>query len=428
MESAAKLPFDHTRFPYLQETNMHQSPRVTVVIDVGGTTTRAARFTDDHIDKTVLCPTPTVLLAPGATVDALQQQLVHVLGEVIHAVTGDLPLAFAGRPMPVAISFSGRVDAAGRSVISAPDIWGTWATVFDLAGELEARMQSAIEVRLCSDVVSAAWRYEQQSLQEHSFALVMARTGISYALCDPSAIAESEPVLLGHMPVSDMTESFRCSCGAMDHVSAFATGAGVVNVVMKSALDDPKSFRASALFESAARRHDELTANRRSVVLRRHAVLHNIHRFIDVDVWRDMNDVHAELTPAELQRWMLPALLDAGMFIDAVRRSDAFALRLLDDVTRPVAAHLRDHVFGHVDVVALAGGFARALGDEYRRRIAPGNSSTAVLWAQDDDLGDLRATKQLLWSEATIDLRDSPNFATPGRGDLREPGVEVLPA
>jgi predicted NBD/HSP70 family sugar kinase len=406
MQSPTKFPFDQG-FNVTRSTNsnvasrrtrMQNPPRVTVVIDVGGTTTRAARFTHDHIDKTVQCPTPTVLTSPQMPVHDLQQRLVQVLTDVIHTVTGDLPLSFAGTPMPVAISFSGRVDRAGRTVLAAPDIWGTWATVFDLAGELEQRFDSRIGVRICSDVVAAAWRYEQQSLQTHAFALLMARTGVNYAVCDPHAVGQSDPVLLGHLPVASMPESFRCSCGAMDHVSAFATGAGAANVVLHAALSDPKSFRASAMFRMAAQRHESQRFEQRLAGLRRHVVRYNVSRLIDEDVWRNMNDPSAELTPAELQRWMFPALLDTDMFIQAVKHGDEYAVSLLDRILRPIADHLRDYVFDRVDVVAVAGGFARALGEHYRRRIDPASSSTQVVWAEADDLADLRGAKDVLQS------------------------------
>lgn len=390
---------------------MQKSPGIMVVIDIGGTTIRAARFIEQLVDKRVECPTPTVLVSPDTSPELLQQQLVDVVVEIIGAVTGDLPFGSPGGRLPVAMTFSGRVDALGRTVLSAPDIWGTWATVFPLAQAVEERLHDKVEVRIASDVAAAAWRYEQNSLQTHTFALLMVRTGLSYTIRDPQAVEHSDPVLLGHMSIAHGPETFRCTCGGRGHLSAHAAGAGVANVIISSALQNPKSFRSSELFRLAAQRHDRLPFEKRETVLGRHAVRFNVRQHVDEDAWRNMNDRHGELTPGELQRWLFPLLLDTGMFIDAVNTGDSYASSLLDVITEPVVEHLHNYVFSQVEVVALGGGFARALGEAYRNRIA-GSTQTPVTWAEGDNLGDMRGAKEHLWSaerheESVIDLRDS---------------------
>jgi predicted NBD/HSP70 family sugar kinase len=394
------------------EVKVSGPPNVSVVIDIGGTTIRAARFTDDHIDKHVQCPTPSVHVAPDVPVADLQQRLVEVICDSVHAVLGDLAPGFASVPTAVAISFSGRVDEKGASVLSAPDIWGTWSATFPLAAAVEDRLHQRVAVRLCSDVVAAAVRYGENSIQSHSFALLLSRTGISYVTKDPHVADRPEPVLVGHTPHPSAVDDFRCTCGDRNHVAAFSSGAGALNVIMCAAVRNPKAFRASALFQFAARKNEQLPFEHRVALLERHAVFFNVRPFIEPDVWRDMFDRSAELTPAEIQHWLLPALLDTDMYVRAVEQRDGFALDLLDVIVKPVADHLQHNVFESVDVVAIGGGFARALGEAYRSRLTTADHPTIVQWAGTDALEVLRATKSYLVPAGlapaeVIELRDA---------------------
>jgi predicted NBD/HSP70 family sugar kinase len=380
---------------------------IALVLDIGGTTTRAARLVGDSVDKVVQCPTPTVLMAPDVSVEFLQSQLVELSAELIAAVTLDATSLFDERRIRVAITFSGRVSDDGRLILSAPDIWGTMTQPFPLAASIEERLAGRVDVRMCSDVVALASQYaDRVAHADQRFALLIVRTGIKYTVSNASEIGDNpEPVLLGHLPMPGTHTGYECTCGATDHITTTASATGAANVLIRSALVDPKRFRSSMLFELAARRFSTLRFEQRLSLLRRHAVRRNARAFIDDDVWRNMHDKHEEITPGELQRWMFPVLLDAGMFIDAVRERDRYALELLDVVTEPVALHLREHVLDYVDVVALTGGFARALGEQYRSRITPASHADVVRWAHDDALDDLRATRALLFPRV-VDVRD----------------------
>lgn len=386
-----------------------------IVLDIGGTTTRAARINGTQVEKVVQCPTPTVMMLPDVSVELLQAQLVELSYDLVSSVTrdaegeGEAP----DSPMRIAITFSGRVAPGGRTVVSAPDIWGTMPAPYDLASEIESRTGGSAVVRVCNDVVAAAAQYGKRTSQlDHTYALLMVRTGLQYVICnpqDPGTGDGSDPVLLGHQTMPEAPSQFACTCGDVDHFTAYASGTGIVNVLISSSLQSPKAFRSSYLFRLAAQRYEKLRFEQRVSLFRRHAVRMNGLHLIDEDVWRNMHDKHAEITPGELQRWVFPALLDAGMFIEAVLGNDEYALQLLDLITAPVARHLEEQVIPHVDVVALTGGFARQLGDAYRSRIAPPENPELVQWAEDTTLDDLRAAREWLWpadDQAVIDLRE----------------------
>ena len=327
-----------------------------VVLDIGGTTTRAARIMHDRVESVMQCPTPTAAMSPDVSPRVVQHQLVDLVADLVESVTNDLSSGFAETPLRVAIAISADVQTSSS-----------------FADEVSSRLAGTVQVRVCSDLDAARARYLRRA-STNNFAILMVRTGVH-------------------------------STHGIDAAAASAGGAGALNTLIASCLQNPKAFRSSDVFRHVAQRSAPLRFEQRLALLRRSAVLQNAD-LIDVDVWRDMRDKQAELTPAEQQRWMLPALLDCGMLIDAVRTRDPFALSLLDQIAEPVAQYVRQNLAPQVEVVALGGGFARALGEAYRSRISPPAKPSLVQWAEDDDLGDLLATKSYLWpDEVVIDLR-----------------------
>lgn len=382
---------------------------MTLVVDIGGTTTRGARLVGDTVEKVVQCPTPSVQMSPDVSIEVLQEQLCELIADLVASVSVDAGV-HAEAPR-VAIAFSGRISNDGRSVLSAPDVWGAMSQPFPLAEKIEERLANNATVKLASDVVALASQFGKRAAHiAQRFALLVVRTDLKYAICESvQPHRRAEPILLGHLPFEADSQNYECLCGVAGHMNTQASSTGAVNVIICSALQNPKAFRSSYLFKLAAQRSKELRFEQRLALQRRHAVRNNAKSLIDEDVWRNMHDRHAEITPGEMQRWVLPVMLDAGMFIEAVNMGDEYALELLGEIAAPVAQHIREQLINNVDVVALTGGFARALGEAYRERIAPPEAPEFVQWAEDDNLDDLRATQSLLYpvDETIIDLRES---------------------
>lgn len=218
-------------------------------IDIGGTKTAAALFTDDGtlIRRTVR-PTPAAH-GPGAVLDSA-----------------------AAAVAAVGVGSAGVIDPVGGRVLSATRAMPGWAGT-DLRGELAARL--GVPVAVDNDVhahaLGEAWRGKAAGLG--TVLLIAVGTGVGACLLLDGAVqggARGAAGEAGHFPVPEAAGR-TCACGGVGHVEAAASGpamtaeyrrpseAGAVGLTEIAGLAEAGDQRARRVIRAGARALGELT-------------------------------------------------------------------------------------------------------------------------------------------------------------------------
>ena len=209
--------------------------KLILVVEVGGTTIRAARF--DPSARTVVdirrSPTPNDATEITATLSGCLQ------------VIGDLGTSVIGSAAPdvVAVAFPGPVDPSGR-VLSAPTLLGPIADPIPLAAHISALWPGA-EVFVMNDLTASGYTAVWEGHRD--FAIVTVGSGIGHKV-----FVDAEPVVgpagrggeLGHLRVDWSADAIECDCGGRGHLGAIASGRGTLRIVRRHAERHPERARA----------------------------------------------------------------------------------------------------------------------------------------------------------------------------------------
>lgn len=276
--------------------------RPVICVDMGGTTTRVGAFDAGEVQPGVI---------RFATKECGGRE-AH-LDRIAAAVTR---LRESFDTSEVGLAVGATVDAAGV-IRNASMMWDGPNTGFDLAGAVAARLPWA-EVSALNDIAAAAYRYAELE----RFALVTVSTGVAVKVFAGGLVLDDEQLggEVGHVPV-DVPESIaalgvpRCDCGNAGDLCAYTSGPAAARVGAMLARHDAGLWQESKLFvlcDGSARR---MTT-----------------RFI----------------------------------ADAAHSGDAFALRLLEIVTRPLATQIlhTSALLGLRNFVVM-GGFAQGVGEPW---------------------------------------------------------------
>jgi threonine dehydrogenase-like Zn-dependent dehydrogenase/predicted NBD/HSP70 family sugar kinase len=312
---------------------------ITIVVDVGGTTTRLALAENGQLTGPPLrVPTPS----PRIGVAEPAGPLLDLIAEHVGRLRTTLP---GGRVDAIGVALGAVVTKAGV-MRNASTLWLTPATGLDVAAALRERLPG-VPVTVVNDVAAAPWHY--QDLGRFVYATISTGVAIkvfdatlpgsSKVLLDPDWLGgESghtvvEPSALDAVP-GGAAAAFRlgraaaagdpraraelerldlpwCECGGVADLCAYASGPGSIRVAAAQARRSP-AFAGSVL---------------------------------------------AELAGAD------PDRIDGRLLAAAAARGDAFTAAVLARVTRPLAARLL-HLCSDVGVdrVVIAGGFAHGVG------------------------------------------------------------------
>ena len=142
----------------------------TVVVDAGGTTTRAGVLSPDGVLSGVeSAPSPSARTMPHESLTERQAGLLDLIASLCqrHA-----PMDAIGVSLGAVVTNDGIVE-------NASILWGEPARGFDFAGALRARLPD-VPVTVINDVSAAAWRY----CHEKRYLLVTVSTGVGAKVFD----------------------------------------------------------------------------------------------------------------------------------------------------------------------------------------------------------------------------------------------------
>lgn len=288
-------------------------PANVLVMEVGGTNLRAAVF--DPVARTLTdrahASSPNYLNANGG--GDLQGELVERLrrlgADVLRGRHADV----------VAVAYPGPVDRHGN-VLATPTVLGDlMASPYPLR-RVCARLWPDAAVFVMNDMTATGYRYVHRGLRD--FCVITIGSGVGHKV-----FIDGEPLIgsggrggeIGHLRVDADPNAVRCDCGGIGHLGGIASGRGSVRVLRRLAERDPTGFGASLLGGAAAK----------------------------------------------------PSEIDTHAVADAFRRGDQW---VRSGIEMPVA-HLGHalaaiHLAVGVEHFVLVGGFAFAMGEQYRRMLA----------------------------------------------------------
>jgi C7-cyclitol 7-kinase len=299
--------------PSLQSIERAAAHSRTVVLDLGGTTIRTARFdpaTGGHADVR-RAPTPNYLAHPAAPAEEIIAMLgAHIAREIDAALDGEP----ADR---IVIGYPGPVTASGVAVRS-PTILGPDSTlVVDVAALLDEYFPDAA-IQVLNDLTCAGYAFVQSGHRD--FCVLTVGSGIGNKI-----FLDGRPWVgergcggeLGHVKASPQAGT--PVADLRDHLGNIASGRGVAWVARLWARRCPADLRGSALAGLSMEAPD--------------------------------------------QAW-------SEQVASAFREADALARAVVEAASQPLAAALAHvHLAIGIERFFVTGGFAAALGDEYVRML-----------------------------------------------------------
>jgi predicted NBD/HSP70 family sugar kinase len=285
----------------------------TLVLDVGGTVVRVARFDPEtggpgHVRRAA---TPNYLAYP--TMPA--ERIIEILGE---GIAREITAALEGEPPDsIIVGYPGPVTRSGVAIRS-PTILGPDSTVsVNVAAMLSERWPDAA-IRVLNDLTCAGYAFVRTGCQ--SFCVLTVGSGIGNKIFldgSPWTGKQGFGGEIGHVKVSPQAGTPVADMRA--DLGSIASGRGTVWVAKHWARRCPEDFRDSALAGLAMEASEQ--------------------------VWSEH----------------LVAAFNGG---------DAYARRVVEAAAQPLAAALAHvHLALGIEQFFVTGGFAHALGEEYRRML-----------------------------------------------------------
>ena len=214
-----------------------------LVIEVGGTTLRAARFDPlaAHLGPVRTRSTP----APDALADAADAN-DHLAG--VLAVAAELAAEVLGGDPPdaVGVGFPGPVGPDGRVLASPTILRHGGAAPFDLVSACAATWPGA-RLLCVNDLTAAGLAHVSDGLRD--FVIITIGSGIGHKvfLDGRVRVGFGRGGEIGHLRLDLSPNAPRCDCGGVGHLGGLASGRGTVAMVRRHAQLDPAAYRASVL-------------------------------------------------------------------------------------------------------------------------------------------------------------------------------------
>lgn len=304
------------------------------MFDVGGTSLRAGLY--DPAADALVAVARRRTASHWSDPESEPARLIDRLLDDLQALERDMD---APAPDAVAMGFPGPLDPEGRA-LALPTVLGPSSTGPVAIGELMAERWPRSSVVVVNDVTAAGFALLERPTEDLCVATVSSGVGAK-------VFVEGKPVVgrggrggeIGHLVVDRRADANPCECGGRGHLGAVASGRGVVISARRRAREEPRAFLASTL----------------------------------------------DATDAES--------IDAPSIVAAFRAGDPWMRRLVAEAADPLGAALAGiHCAVGSERIVLVGGFANALGEDYRRLVA--RAAAESCW----DLG-------LDWDRA-LELRD----------------------
>jgi 3-dehydroquinate synthetase/predicted NBD/HSP70 family sugar kinase len=317
-------------YPRAEQRRLKSNKRSgdSLVFDVGGTNLRAALYhpASNSLSQITSRSTPNHWTMPGATVVEIRKRLLQEM----HALS--IEVLEGRQPSTVSIAFAGPTDPQGK-VLAAPTVWGASEQPIDLITELTTLWPSA-RIALLNDISAAGYRYLRDECED--FCIVTVSSGIGnkvFIRGKPLTGPAGRGGEIGHVQVDFSPDAPACDCGGRGHLGAISSGRGTLLMARQLAGLDLDGFANSVLG----------------------------HR-----LRTDLNS----LTNADI--------------VTAFRSGDAWTAALIRKVALPLGQMLAAvHLGMGVERFVIIGGFALALGEQYRLELVRSAVNCGWLMGQD---------------------------------------------
>ena len=215
-----------------------------LVVEMGGTTLRAARF--DAVTATLgpvsTCPTPSVRAATDL-LSEVHDHLTNVLAVAAnlggHVLDGD-------RPSAVGVGYPGPIDADGRVLASPTIVRHGEANPFDLVRACSA-IWPDVQLLCVNDLTAAGLAHVSDGLRDFAILTVGSGVGHKVFLDGRPRVGSGRGGEIGHLRVDLSPDALRCDCGGTGHLGGLASGRGTVATVRRRAERDTAGYRTSVL-------------------------------------------------------------------------------------------------------------------------------------------------------------------------------------
>jgi predicted NBD/HSP70 family sugar kinase len=296
-----------------------------IVFDIGGTWFRSGILTPENkLEKVTRKPAINYKNAMYKSIDQLQNALIDYLIDTVNELGEALPphnIRAAG------ISLGAALNAHTGLILNSGPLWGPDCLPLDLVSALNKR-QPRVKWAVVNDITAALMRFAQEPENKKALRLMLltVSTGIGCRTYDMRS--RTVPVdrihglqgEIGHIPVIFMYDGnlidLECDCGGANHLNAFCSGRGIEALILHLAGLYEKQIRTSAL----------------------------------CDV------MYAESGDHVFQ-----------CFAQSLRHNDAFAISILESITKPIASALIHALTfdPEIDPVILTGGVLHCIGEMY---------------------------------------------------------------
>jgi 2-epi-5-epi-valiolone synthase len=302
--------------------------RDCLVFDVGGTNLRAALYhpVSNSLSQIMSRPTPNHWTMPGSTIAEISKRLLEEMRALSIDVLEDR------QPSTVSVAFAGPTDLQGK-VLAAPTVWGASEQSIDLVPELATFWPSA-RIALLNDISAAGYSYLRDEFED--FCIVTVSSGIGnkvFVKGNPLTGPAGRGGEIGHVQVDFSPDAPVCDCGGQGHLGAISSGRGTLAMARRLAELGPDDFANSLL----GRRFRA-----------------NVNTLTNADI------------------------------VTAFRLGDSWSTELIRKVALPLGQMLAAlHLSMGVERFVIVGGFALALGEQYRLELVRSAANCGWLMGQD---------------------------------------------
>lgn len=277
------------------------------MFDIGGTFVRAGLYAMGKglIGETVRVEAQN-FITEDISLEVLQGNVVETCTKItkqLEAANKDIHVGAVG------IGFPGPIGPGGV-VLKAPSLWGELSTPYPLKEKISKKL-SGYDIVIINDLTAAGYRYID--LAGGTFCIFTISSGVGCKVFWEGKVLLNNNGFGGeighHFYGADFTQ-IPCDCGERGHIANISSGRGILKISNVLRERKPELFKKSVLNNGT------------------------------------------EFSTYEL--------------VEAIKGKDAFALYLLREAIKPIAASISSlYGFIGVDRYVIVGGFAAAIGEKY---------------------------------------------------------------
>lgn len=292
----------------------------SIVMDIGGTNFRSSifEFQKKHLLRPKREPAFNFLNRQGLGIKSLQSLLIQqIIDTVKYYLNKDKSINLVG------ISFAAPITSTGI-VHQACTLWGNRGRNFPIKKVLSQKLPG-MRLVIVNDITAAAERYGSMIKYRNIdfFEMITVSSGIGSKIYD---VRQGKVILdkrsiggeMGHIKVDFSKNAPICDCGGKGHLGATSSGRAVERLTVENAKRCPTEFKKSYLFKIVNK----------------------------------------------------PENITNKYIIEALKKGDAFTLKILDQCTFPLANCI-SHVSANIGVnkFIFIGGFALNLGKPFLQSV-----------------------------------------------------------